>query len=806
MKINKIGHFLPKNKKKVKFFAIILAFFAIFGAVSQTLMTVFAAGSLVGQTATVTWNNSLHPAVEYGDYGSGRMSTRGYTVSVGGKSYDALCASPALAQPGSGGDTGTVAQVTNASEIKLLLASSMGPFYNASWWANSYIDTGDYRGAFADDFVKAHSIIGSIHSQGGVIAGNQSFTQTGANNMYAIRDNVLSNMNGVDTSDYSVYVVQIPGKQDIMFYVDNSTPTPPPAPTAYDLIVEKKDSETGAYLSGATFSLYEGSCSGTLIGSATTNTSGMISYTGNGTICIKETSAPSGYTINTATKTVYLDSNKTVTFYDDSIPPAPTTGNLIIYKRDNATSILISNNPATVGIYSNSICSNLIKSVSTGSTGSTGRIELEAGQYYVKEITAPAGYELNTACAGVSITAGNTSSAYIADAKEIISGGVQVQLCDLDTGENAPQGSARFSGTVLEIYGNDGTLVSSITADESGLAKTATNALPQGSYYAVMKTAGLGYNASTTHYPFSVTEANKNTLVVLEPICLNVKKNKITINKVDAENGTVNPIGAGSFAGTSFSVVNASNNPVKIGGTKYGYGQRIATVTINGLGIANVSNLPYGAYGITETLAGQGYMKSGDALSAIVHGEDVSLTVKNQVMRGNLKLKKVDGDGKPMANISFSLKLKETGETKTLKTDASGVISTASNRDAWFGGTTPVNGKGALPYGNYVLTELSTEENKGYAIAEPKEFSITSDGQMVELGNIINEWIEPEPDPEPDPEKPVVPDTGRFTILGGSADEKTIYLISAGVSVCVMFFGFYIMRRINAKIKGFSKK
>ena len=107
--------------------------------------------------------------------------------------------------------------------------------------------------------------------------------------------------------------------------------------------------------------------------------------------------------------------------------------------------------------------------------------------------------------------------------ESVIRGGVKIQKRDSETGEAKPQGSATLEGTVFAITTLnenpvlvDGTsytkdqVVLTLTADKSGSAATAKDALPFGHYRVDETTAPSGYlNSGKISVEFDITEQGK---------------------------------------------------------------------------------------------------------------------------------------------------------------------------------------------------------------------------------------------------------------------------------------------------------
>ena len=129
--------------------------------------------------------------------------------------------------------------------------------------------------------------------------------------------------------------------------------------------------------------------------------------------------------------------------------------------------------------------------------------------------------------------------------------------------------------------------------------------------------------------------------------------------------------------------------------------------------------------------------QDGDTVR-LVNGYE--LVVGNHVVRGDFKFKKVDAeDGTAIANVRFLVENSDGTQSAEITTDANGEYSSSAD-DIWFGDGKPDKTKGSLPYGEYTLTELRCDANKGkYKSIAPIKFKIDSDECVFDLGDIVDE-------------------------------------------------------------------
>ncbi|VDG21170.1 cell surface protein [Lactobacillus brevis] [Lactiplantibacillus mudanjiangensis] len=106
----------------------------------------------------------------------------------------------------------------------------------------------------------------------------------------------------------------------------DDVPVTPVTPTG-SITVTKVDSQTKAILAGATFKLVN--ATGETVTTGTTDAKGQVTFSdlALGTYQVIETSAPTGYTLNTTAQnvTVLADQTSTVTIEDTAIPTTPVT-------------------------------------------------------------------------------------------------------------------------------------------------------------------------------------------------------------------------------------------------------------------------------------------------------------------------------------------------------------------------------------------------------------------------------------------------------------------------------------------------
>lgn len=348
---------------------------------------------------------------------------------------------------------------------------------------------------------------------------------------------------------------------------------------------------------------------------------------------------------------------------------------------------------AVYGIYSDAGCSAQVTTLTTDAGGNAAAVSLNAGTYYYKELTAPAGYALDSSVQSFTVTDGQNTALSVSDTPTNDPVRISINKVDSETGDKVQGGAslenAEFTVKFYAGYYNEGNLPANAT--RTWVIKT-------------LKTAGGNYMAAL----------NNTCKVSGDDFYTN------------AAGTAILPLGTISIEETKapegYSLEGAY---LQVGGTGTKItGKYVAQITQNG----NLAQL-----------------KGGNTFK-----------VSDKIKRGDFKLTKIDTDNQNrMSDIPFRVTCKGTGESHIIKTDENGYFSSESSWNAhskntngggaydglWFSsadGSAKVDDSvGAMPYGDYTLEELSCDNNKG-KILYKGEFSIRRDKVTVDIGTIEN--------------------------------------------------------------------
>lgn len=148
----------------------------------------------------------------------------------------------------------------------------------------------------------------------------------------------------------------------------------------------------------------------------------------------------------------------------DDKTPGPQKGKLTILKKSANTDITDNNDcyslaDAVYGVYKSEADAksdkNKVTSLKTKDTGWSNTVELEAGTYYLKEVTAPKGYALSSEIKKVTITAGKETqfgtNNELMDYPQNDPVKILLGKVDKETNKNKPQGSASLEGAEFTV-------------------------------------------------------------------------------------------------------------------------------------------------------------------------------------------------------------------------------------------------------------------------------------------------------------------------------------------------------------------
>lgn len=436
---------------------------------------------------------------------------------------------------------------------------------------------------------------------------------------------------------------------------------------------------------------------------------------------------------------------------------------------------------AVFEIYSDQSLSELADTVTTKADGTAESVMLPLGTYYVKEKTAPAGYEVSGSVYEVTllndretVTAGIGEDTLILnnygtgkltfDKVDSLSKDV-LKLAEFSlTRKNSDVGGAwedfteKLSGSTGENLSSMG--ISDVSVESNAIYFTAStghveiSGIPYGAYTLREEKTPAGYmSLNRAKVDFKITGDLKEVQFTGDSAIENERAEyELRLRKEDNLGRSVSGIqfeiqGPGRYSNSLLGIDSFKN--VQAGGT--------AVLTTGNDGIIQLG-LKHGDYMIKEAESGRydaikpfyirvdeegkaSVLKDESGAVKIADESLVTIVVTNQIGTGTLELEKVDSENpeRRLAGAEFTL--------TNLSTEVTGAWEAyrdmaASNGASWTAADVSGNtirfvldGKGVitnLPYGAYRLTEAKAPE--GYVLGETawtRDFTIDHTGKMV---------------------------------------------------------------------------
>ena len=267
-----------------------------------------------------------------------------------------------------------------------------------------------------------------------------------------------------------------------------------PPETGTVKIIKKNDD--GKLLEGALFFVYS-TDTDKKVGELKTGKNGIATLElPRGSYYLREQTAPEGHRLSDEKVSFFLNVGETkeLTLLNSKLTDPPATGNLQIIKSAAGTGERLEG--AVFGVYREG--SNTKIAELTTDAGGNASMELERGDYYLRELRAPRGFVAEKNAIPFSITSGNSV--------------VRVEVTNttgvgtLRLTKTGTDGKA-IAGAVFTIYNWNGYRVTDITTGSDG---TVVYELPAGPHYIVEKSVPNPYKLDTSEHVV-VIEAGKRT-------------------------------------------------------------------------------------------------------------------------------------------------------------------------------------------------------------------------------------------------------------------------------------------------------
>lgn len=464
-------------------------------------------------------------------------------------------------------------------------------------------------------------------------------------------------------------------------------------------------------LAGAVYDVYEGnSATGTPVASFTTNTSGVATLSRklypNRTYTVLERTPPPGYVKDTTPHLFYLTYNSaTMDVVDD-----PQYVKIMVKKKDSGTKTNVAAGNASLAgaVYAITYKENGVDKTVQKTTNSSGILyftNVPLGEIKIQEISAPAGYKLDSTVHTYNVTSDKvTSAVYEMEpedfTEDVFKGHIQItkQIEMLGADAQLEQG-AEYQVYLKSAGSYDAAKDTERDYLVTGAdGKATTKDLPYGTYtlHQVKGVPGREFKDMDV----DVHENGKTYEVTLTN---ELKYAPLKIVKTSED---------GNVAGFTFKVTRLAD----------GYSK---TYTTNAAGEIITDQMPVYVdadatqlyeYKVEEINVPDKYRTPDAQTITLTYGQTAEVSFYNQIARGTLEILKVDHDGvTPLEGAKFEI------------TDDSGnVIATE---------TSGPDGKikvDSILYGQYHWSEVTAP--KGYELDDTvHDFAIEHDEQIVEV-------------------------------------------------------------------------
>ena len=374
-----------------------------------------------------------------------------------------------------------------------------------------------------------------------------------------------------------------------------------------------RDSVTGAPLDGAQMKL-EDITAGRYktYDVKTTQSGGKVSWTGlsSGWYRVTQVNPPDNYKLNTNQDSFWFDvddaanTNHTITREVSNVAESA----LYIYRFDPNASTGFK--PLAGAVYEVLDSHNDV--VYTGSTGADGYYRIPHvpnGEYAIREIQPPDGYNKSTVVRHVKITAGNEPVVVDFCDSELST----LTIINRDSTSGAPIAGSKWKVTESDTKN---VIANSLTTDSNGMAHVV--GINPGTYIVEETAVADGYISELKHDQFTIDSQTRNVVITL----YNTKYGSIQVYVADSVEG-------GPLAGALFTLYDSDNRVVQ------------GPVSADTNGNVTFNQVPDGNYHVVAT-APDGYVMDVPSTNVTVHGGSNEIINVTATQKGTLTISSID--------------------------------------------------------------------------------------------------------------------------------------------------------------------
>lgn len=420
-------------------------------------------------------------------------------------------------------------------------------------------------------------------------------------------------------------------------------------------------------------------------------------------------------------------------------------GNATLQKSSSNPSITNDNGNYSIagaiyGVFSDKDCTKQLATLTTDNNGNTNVVEVKAGKVYIKELSSPLGYQIDTTVYSLNVEAGKTATLKVSDTPKVTDTLIELFKIDMETQKDTPQGNASLEGAEFTwkfyagFYNKDNLPAEATRSwvtktiaekDSDGTTHYVTKladaykvsgdsfymqnekaVLPLGTLTVEETKAPNGYLLDGAYMQANGSEEKIKGLYLTQiredgdlailtgsnqfSVSDKVIRGGVKIQKRDLETEDTKPQGSATLKDTAFDIISLNDNEVLVEGKLYKKNEVVKTIRTDIEGIASTSAnlLPHGNYRMVESEAPDGYLTDGAEpidFAITENGKIVDLTDKahsiyNQIKRGDIEGVKISaGTHKRLADVPFRITSKTTGESHVVVTDDNGQFSTSAD-------------------------------------------------------------------------------------------------------------------------------
>ena len=385
------------------------------------------------------------------------------------------------------------------------------------------------------------------------------------------------------------------------------------------------------------------------------------------------------------------------------------------------------------GIYKDANCTQKVTEVTTGSDGTVTVNELDAGTYYIKELSTVKPYVVDGLTHSVIVKVSETATLELKN--ETAKGAIRItKTAYVLTGTtatateygqlHAPKYEVKgLPGCEFEVKDSSGTVIATIVSDENGIAETGL--LPFGTYTIQETKTVAGYDLDPSIYTVTLAYKDQNTPIVYAEQAISNKRipGSVKIKKVceffDTETMTFK---TSPLEGAVFGVYTAETIKMIPKNTL------VSLLTTDKDGIATSdTTLPFGKYYLRELkVPDETIHLIEESFPFTVSGANTVYyknPIENERFKGNIAIWKEDDSnpGRMLEGAQYEIRDKDDQLYCTMTTDKDGYAISID-----------------LPVGTYYVKEIVPPP--GFVLSdEVIEVKITTDNKATIVFERTNE-------------------------------------------------------------------